>query len=85
MKKELTIVGLALSISLVLLGAGCATGKPAEPANENVNTNTNGAVNVNEAAKPAGEAAPEINQADLDKLRKEINKMEYEDLNALTR
>lgn len=80
MKKQI-IIGLGLFASLVLLGAGCATAKRAEPANTNVNTNEA----VNEAAEPAGEVKLEIQQEDLDKLKADINKMEYEDLNAFTK
>lgn len=75
--KKITIAGLIFAAGLVLLGAGCASWKPAENTNANANANTNAAVteeNVN-AVNPG------VTEEELNRLKTEINEMEYEDLN----
>jgi hypothetical protein len=75
--KKITIAGLIFAAGLVLLGAGCAAGKPAENTNANANTNTN---------TPATEGNvnainPGVTEEELNQLKLEINGMDYEDLN----
>ncbi|MBI5071542.1 hypothetical protein HZB93_01460 [Candidatus Falkowbacteria bacterium] len=78
MKKQI-IFSLILVGGLILLGAGCAA-----PRETKTNTNANVNEITNEAAKPAG-VEPGVTEEELNKLKADINEMNYEDLNALTK
>lgn len=79
--KKITIAGLFLVAGLVLLGAGCVQ-KPA--GNVNLDANTNAAVNE-EAGENVNAVKPGVTEEELNQLKSEINGLEYDDLNALTK
>ncbi len=79
--KKIIIAGLFLAAGLVLLGAGCAQ-KPAE--NVNAGANTNAAVNE-EVGENINAVQPGVTAEELNQLKSEINDMDYEDLNTLTK
>jgi len=79
--KKITIAGLFLAAGLVLLGAGCV-----QKSDGNVNTgaNTNAAVN-GEAGENVNTVQPGVTEEELNQLKSQINGLEYDDLNALTK
>lgn len=80
--KKLTIMGLIFAVGLVLLGAGCAAKKSDE--NTNVGANANAGVNE-EVQENVNAVNPGVTEEELNQLKLEINGMEYDDLNALTK
>lgn len=81
MKKEITIVGLALAMSLVLLGAGCAAGRQTGPVNANENQNANEITNETTKQENVNAEEPGVTEDDLNQLKSDINELEYENLN----
>lgn len=79
MKKQI-IFGLILVGGLILLGAGCTVARE----NGQINANANANKATNEAVEPAG-VEPGVTEEELNQLKADINEMDYEDLNALTK
>jgi hypothetical protein len=79
--KKITIAGLFLAAGLVFLGAGCVQ-KPEGNVNEGANTNA--AVNE-EAGENVNAVQPGVTEEELNQLKSQINGLEYDDLNALTK
>jgi len=78
MRKKIAIIGFAMIVSLVFLGAGCALQKPSE----NVNANTNAATNESVGEENVNAVNPGVTEEELNQLKSEITGMDYEDLNA---
>jgi hypothetical protein len=80
--KKYIILGIFIVSCLILAGAGCAPKTPKTAAPEEVAPS----VNVNEAAEPeAGKTELNVTKEDLDKFKADVQKMEFEDLNALSK
>ncbi|MDD5340836.1 MAG: hypothetical protein PHC97_00130 [Patescibacteria group bacterium] len=83
MKKILIISTLTLLVAIILSGCAPQTNQT-NTNNSAVNKNaptTNQEVNTNE---PTQKTELNINKADLDKLKADINKMEFENINGFS-
>ncbi len=94
--KKLITLGLISAAALLFIGAGCNT--QSDASSEQMNNNTahgnqeledslqkdSGDAVENEEDKSDNKAVPGVTEEDLNNLKAEIDKMDYEDLNALS-
>ena len=86
MKK--IFISLILFFAIILILGGCASQQNKPQNNANSNSNENQIVNKNEAVNLNEETSQEnnnlnVSEDDLNKLKADIEKNDYEDLNSL--